>query len=89
MVLAHTEFGLRVWSNTSAGTDHGWANVVFATGNPCATASTGTPPVCPSSPTATRSTRRILSVYATAFKSILGLDPKSFPGGRFPVEPAC
>ena len=26
------------------------------------------------------------SVYATAFESILGVDPKSFLGGTFPVQ---
>ena len=27
------------------------------------------------------------SVYATAFESILGVDPKWFLAGRFPVQP--
>ena len=88
VVLVYTEFGRRVWSNASAGTDHGWANVVFAAGQPVRRGFYGeTPGLSRLSDGNQIYTTDFRSVYATAFESILGVDPRSFLGGTFPVQP--
>ena len=85
VVLAYTEFGRRVWSNASAGTDHGWANVVLAAGQPVRGGFYGdTPGLSKLSDGNQIFTTDFRSVYATAFESILGVDPKSFLGGTIP-----
>jgi len=88
VVLAYSEFGRRVWSNASAGTDHGWANVMFAAGQSVRGVFCGdTPGLCKLSDSNQIYTTDFRSVYATAFESILGVDPKPFLGGTFPVQP--
>ena len=88
VVLAYTEFGRRVWSNASAGTDHGWANVVLAAGQPVRGGFHGEAPGLSKLSDGNQVyTTDFRSVYATAFESILGVDPKSFLGGTFPVQP--
>ncbi len=88
VVLVYTEFGRRVWSNASAGTDHGWANVVFAAGQPVRGGFYGdTPGLSKLSDGNQIFTTDFRSVYATAFESVLGVDPKPFLGGTFRVQP--
>jgi uncharacterized protein (DUF1501 family) len=86
VVLIYTEFGRRVWSNASAGTDHGWANVVFAAGQPVKGGFYGDEPslskLSEGNLIYTTDFRR---VYATAFDQILGVDPKPFLQGSFPT----
>ena len=88
VVLVYTEFGRRVWSNASAGTDHGWANVVFAAGQPVRGGFYGdSPGLSKLSDGNQIFTTDFRSVYATALESVLGADPKPFLGGTFRAQP--
>jgi uncharacterized protein (DUF1501 family) len=86
VVLIYTEFGRRVSANASAGTDHGWANVVFVAGNQIKGGFYGEPPDL-----ATLSEGNLVyttdfrSVYSTMFSQVLGVDPKPFLYGSFPT----
>ena len=86
VVMIYTEFGRRVSSNASAGTDHGWANVVFAAGPPVKGGFYGEPPSL-----ANLSEGNMIyntdfrRVYATVFDQIIGVDPTPFLGGTFPL----
>ena len=84
VVLVYTEFGRRVSSNASAGTDHGWANVVFAAGQPVKGGFYGEPP----SLTNLSEGNQIYNldfrrVYATVLDQVIGVDASTFLGGRF------
>jgi uncharacterized protein (DUF1501 family) len=85
-VLVYTEFGRRVASNASAGTDHGWANVAFAAGPSVKGGFYGeAPDLSKLSEGNLVYTTDFRSLYATVFAEILGVDPKSFLGGTFPT----
>jgi uncharacterized protein (DUF1501 family) len=84
VVLVYTEFGRRVSSNASAGTDHGWANVVFAAGAPVKGGFYGEPP----SLTNLSEGNQIYNldfrrVYATVLDQVIGVDATTFLGGKF------
>jgi uncharacterized protein (DUF1501 family) len=82
-VLIYTEFGRRVGGNASGGTDHGWANVAFLAGPSVKGGFYGEPPsLTKLTEGNTVYTTDFRSLYATAFGQILGVDPKSFLGGR-------
>jgi len=88
VVLVYTEFGRRVSSNASAGTDHGWANVVFAAGLPVKGGFYGEPP----SLTNLSEGNQIYNldfrrVYATVLDQVIGVDATTFLGGRFSTVP--
>ena len=88
VVLIYTEFGRRVRSNASGGTDHGWANVVFMAGRPIRGGFYGeSPGLSKLSGGNQIYTTDFRSVYATALDGVLGVDPKPFLGGTFPVQP--
>ena len=74
-----------MWSNASAGTDHGWANVVLPPANRVFCGDT--PGLFKLSESNQISATDFRSVYATAFESILAVDPKPFLGDTFPVQP--
>jgi len=85
VVLVYTEFGRRVSANASAGTDHGWANVVLVAGHPVKGGFYGDPPSLTNlSEGNLVYTTDFRSVYATMFDQVLGVDPKGFLGGTFP-----
>jgi uncharacterized protein (DUF1501 family) len=84
VVLVYTEFGRRVSANASAGTDHGWANVIFAAGDPVKGGFYGEPP----SLTNLSEGNQIYNldfrrVYATVLDQVIGVDAASFLGGKF------
>jgi uncharacterized protein (DUF1501 family) len=84
VVLVYTEFGRRVVANASAGTDHGWANVVFAAGQPVKGGFYGEPP----SLTNLSEGNQIYNldfrrVYATVLDQVIGVDATTFLGGKF------
>jgi len=84
VVVIYTEFGRRVWANASEGTDHGWANVVFAAGQPVRGGFYGDPPsLSKLSEGNLIYTTDFRSVYATVFDNVLGVDPKPFLNGSF------
>jgi len=88
VVLVYSEFGRRVAGNASAGTDHGWANVVFAAGHPVKGGFYGEPP----SLTNLSEGNQVYNldfrrVYATVLDQVLGVDAKDFLGGRFSSIP--
>jgi len=88
VVLVYTEFGRRVSANASAGTDHGWANVVLVAGHPVKGGFYGDPPSLTNlSEGNLVYTTDFRSVYATMFDQVLGVDPKGFLGGTFPTLP--
>jgi uncharacterized protein (DUF1501 family) len=84
VVLVYTEFGRRVSANASVGTDHGWANVVFAAGLPVKGGFYGDPP----SLTNLSEGNQIYNldfrrVYATVLDQVIGVDATTFLGGKF------
>ncbi len=84
VVAVYTEFGRRVVANASAGTDHGWANVVFVAGQPVKGGFYGEPP----SLTDLSEGNQIYNldyrrVYATLLDQVIGVDPKDFLGKSF------
>jgi uncharacterized protein (DUF1501 family) len=84
VVLVYTEFGRRVVANASAGTDHGWANVVFAAGQPVKGGFYGEPP----SLTNLSEGNQVFNldfrrVYATVLDQVIGVDATTFLGGKF------
>ena len=86
VVVVYTEFGRRVTGNASGGSDHGWANVVFVAGAPVKGGWYGEPPSLTTlSDGNLIFTTDFRSVYATVLDRVLGVDPKLFLGGRFPV----
>jgi uncharacterized protein (DUF1501 family) len=88
VVVVYTEFGRRVAANASAGTDHGWANVVFAAGQPVKGGFYGEPPslstLSEGNQVFTTDFRR---VYATVLDQVVGVDPNTFLDGRFSPIP--
>ncbi len=85
-MVVYTEFGRRVTGNASGGSDHGWANVVFVAGSSVKGGWYGEPP------SLTRLsdgnlvfTTDFRSVYSTLLAQVLGVDPKSFVPGKFPM----
>ncbi len=85
-VLIYTEFGRRVVANASAGTDHGWANVMFAVGPSVKGGWYGEPPsLSRLSEGNTVYTTDFRSPYATVMDRILGVDPSAFLQGSFPA----
>jgi uncharacterized protein (DUF1501 family) len=83
-VLVYTEFGRRVAANASAGTDHGWANVMFATGPSVKGGWYGDPPsLSKLSDGNTIYTTDFRRPYATILERILGVDPSAFLQGSF------
>ena len=85
VVVVYTEFGRRVPGNASAGTDHGWANVVFATGPRVRGGFYGEAPSLTSlSEGNLQYTTDFRRVYATAFEEVLGVNAKPFLGRSFP-----
>ena len=88
VVVVYTEFGRRVVANASAGTDHGWANVVFAAGQPVKGGFYGEPPslsvLSEGNQVFNTDFRR---VYATVLDQVVGVDPASFLDGRFAQVP--
>jgi uncharacterized protein (DUF1501 family) len=88
VVVVYTEFGRRVTGNASAGSDHGWANVVFVAGDPVRGGWYGDPPSLNTLADGNLVfTTDFRSVYATLFDQILGVDPSTFLQGRFPTMP--
>jgi len=86
VVLIYTEFGRRVAGNASAGSDHGWANVLFATGPTVKGGWYGDPPsLAKLSDGNTIFTTDFRSPYATVLDQVLGVDPSSFIEGSFPT----
>lgn len=84
VVAIYTEFGRRVGANASAGTDHGWANVLFVAGKPVKGGFYGEPP----SLTKLSEGNQVYNldfrrVYATLLEQVIGVDPRDFLGGRF------
>jgi uncharacterized protein (DUF1501 family) len=84
VVVVYTEFGRRVGANASAGTDHGWANVVFVAGHPVKGGFYGEPP----SLTNLSEGNQIYNldfrrVYATVLDQVIGVDPADFLGQKF------
>jgi len=83
VVVVYTEFGRRVTGNASAGSDHGWANVVFAAGAPVRGGWYGQPPSLTSlSDGNLVYTTDFRDVYATVLEQVLGVDARSFLPGR-------
>ncbi len=84
VVMIYTEFGRRVSANSSAGTDHGWANNVLITGPTVKGGFYGEP-----SDLARLQEGNLVfttdfrTVYATLFDKVLGVDPKPFLQGSF------
>jgi uncharacterized protein (DUF1501 family) len=88
VVLVYTEFGRRVTGNASAGSDHGWANVVFVAGHGVTGGWYGDPPsLSKLSDGNLVFTTDFRSVYATLFAEVLGVDPFPFLDGRFRTIP--
>jgi uncharacterized protein (DUF1501 family) len=84
VVVVYTEFGRRVPGNASAGTDHGWANVVFVTGPRVRGGFYGeTPSLSALSEGNLVYTTDFRRVYATAFEEVLGVSAKPFLGSSF------
>ncbi|MGO9343198.1 MAG: DUF1501 domain-containing protein [Acidimicrobiales bacterium] len=85
-MIIYTEFGRRVAANASAGTDHGWANVMFATGPSVKGGWYGEPPsLSKLSEGNSVYTTDFRSPYATVLDRILGVDPSAFLQGSFPT----
>jgi uncharacterized protein (DUF1501 family) len=83
VVMIFTEFGRRVLGNASAGTDHGWANVVFVAGKPVKGGFYGEPPSLTNlSEGNLVYTTDFRSVYASMFDQVIGVDPKPFLSGN-------
>jgi uncharacterized protein (DUF1501 family) len=83
-VLVYTEFGRRVAANASAGTDHGWANVLFAAGPSVKGGWYGEPPsLSKLSDGNTVYTTDFRRPYATVLDRVLGVDPSAFLQGSF------
>lgn len=84
VVMVYSEFGRRVSANSSAGTDHGWANNVFMVGPGVKGGFYGDPPSLTKLQQGNLVfTTDFRSVYATIFDKVLGVDPKSFLYGSF------
>ena len=84
-MVVYTEFGRRVAANASAGTDHGWANVVFVAGHPVKGGFYGEPPslttLSEGNQIFTTDFRR---VYATVLDQVIGVAPSRLLDGKFP-----
>jgi len=86
VVVVYTEFGRRVTGNASGGSDHGWANVVFVAGVPVRGGWYGQPPSLTNLADGNLVfTTDFRSVYATVLDKVLGVDPKPFLGGHYPL----
>ena len=88
VVLVYTEFGRRVGGNASAGTDHGWANVVFVAGHEVKGGFYGEPPSLTNLNDGNIAYNTdFRTVYSTVLDQVLGVDAKTFLQGTFkPVE---
>jgi uncharacterized protein (DUF1501 family) len=86
-LVVYTEFGRRVPSNGSDGTDHGTANNVYVMGPSVVGGFYGEP----SSLTSLDENGNLVfetdfrSVYATLLERVLGVDPRSFLGRSYPT----
>jgi uncharacterized protein (DUF1501 family) len=85
LILTYSEFGRRPKENINGGTDHGTANVHFASGGRVAGGFYGSPPVltqlnADGNPSFTLDFR---NVYATALETFWGVDSREALGGRF------
>ncbi len=88
VVLVYTEFGRRVGGNASGGSDHGWANAVFAAGPPVKGGWYGQPPdLATLSDGNAVYTTDFRSVYATVLGQVVGVDPSPFLQGSFAALP--
>jgi len=88
VVVVYTEFGRRVVGNASAGTDHGWANVVFVAGQGVRGGWYGDPPSLTNlSDGNLVFTTDFRSVYASILAEVLGSDPVDFLSGGFRTMP--
>lgn len=86
VVVVYTEFGRRVTGNASGGSDHGWANVVFVAGDSVKGGWYGEPPsLTKLSDGNLIYTTDFRSVYTTLLAQVIGVDPKSFVPGKFPM----
>jgi len=86
-LVAYTEFGRRVQSNASGGTDHGTANNVYVIGPSVRGGFYGEQPSLTRLDPNGNLVHNVdfRSVYATVLDRILGVDPVSFLGRRYPV----
>ncbi|MCU1495541.1 MAG: hypothetical protein JWO62_3305 [Acidimicrobiaceae bacterium] len=86
-VVIYTEFGRRVDSNASGGTDHGTANNVYVLGPAVRGGFYGEQPSLTRLDPNGNLVHNVdfRSVYATALEHILGVDAKPFLGRRYPV----
>ena len=86
-LVIYTEFGRRIDSNASGGTDHGTANDVFVVGPSVRGGFYGEQPslkhVDPNGNLIHNVDFR--SVYATLLEHVIGVDPATFLGGRYPA----
>ena len=86
-LVIYTEFGRRVPSNGSEGTDHGTANNVYVLGPSVIGGFYGDPP----SLTSLDENGNLVfstdfrSVYATVLESVIGVDSRSFLGKSYPT----
>jgi uncharacterized protein (DUF1501 family) len=86
-LVIHSEFGRRVNSNASNGTDHGTANDVLVIGPSVVGGFYGDPPSLTDLDENGNLKFEIdfRSVYATLLERVIGVDPGSFLGKRFPL----
>ncbi len=88
VVVVYTEFGRRIVGNASAGSDHGWANVVFVAGHGVRGGWYGEPPsLTKLSDGNLVFTTDFRSVYASVLAAVLGTDPSDALAGRFRTLP--
>lgn len=86
-LVIYTEFGRRVDSNASGGTDHGTANVVLVAGPQVRGGFYGEQPSLKHLDPNGNLVHNVdfRSVYATVLAHVIGVDPVSFLGRRYPV----
>ncbi len=88
VVVVYTEFGRRIVGNASAGSDHGWANVVFVAGHGVRGGWYGEPAsLTKVSDGNLIFTTDFRSVYASVLAEVLGADPADYLAGRFRTLP--
>jgi uncharacterized protein (DUF1501 family) len=88
-LMVHSEFGRRVATNASGGTDHGTAAPVLVAGPPVKGGFYGAQPsLVQLDQGDLRFTTDFRSVYATLLQKVLGADPSAvLTGGPFPLLP--
>ncbi len=86
-LVIYTEFGRRVDSNASGGTDHGTANVVLVVGPSVRGGFYGEQPSLKHLDQNGNLVHNVdfRSVYATVLAHVVGVDPAAFLGRRYPV----